>query len=433
MVRKQTNCLVLILLLLPVFLLFFEIQLSDARTNLSKTQNDKKKDQSSKITQLELQSELMSFADRFSSILGGAYQQFVQEDPKQGALFIAREGGIFTLSAAYTIAAEPNPTIALLDMTIMVSLGRMIYEDTHLKNFGEDIQLILKPLIILEQDIWRIASRLMTLDEQKKLRKGIIEWRRKNPDQRQFSYLRSEKFASDRNIFNLAKEIDPRGMFSSIKKATTEAERMRLVAERAMYLSTRIPLLFGVFGEVWLQKVIMNPEFQEIKSDFNRVSKSLEKLTIWTESFQTQLQNSSKNLLSGIKDKEVKNFFTQVHNTVMSANTLSESMNENFVMADALLLKLPGQLQDIKEFEKNLDQIDSTIQNLNVTLSTANQLLSSPNLANILDSIVPIINQYEKDAKNLITYFVVSTGGLILFLFICLFIYRYAEKKIIKR
>ena len=73
---------------------------------------DKKKDYV--MTEVELQSELMSYADRFASIITQAFEDFETLKPKPQARQFILSDLVYSLSAVYTIAAEPNPQVGLL-------------------------------------------------------------------------------------------------------------------------------------------------------------------------------------------------------------------------------------------------------------------------------------------------------------------------------
>jgi hypothetical protein len=47
---------------------------------------------------------------------------------------------------------------------------------------------------------------------------------------------------------------------------------MRLLAERGMYLATRIPLLSGLFGDLWLTRIMNNPNLQKALTDVSQLS-----------------------------------------------------------------------------------------------------------------------------------------------------------------
>jgi hypothetical protein len=193
-----------------------------------------------KLTQLQLQAELMSFADRLMTFLAQSTRDpEIRQDP---LLFADLH---FIMTSAETIAASPNPEVGLLDMVVLTTLGRMIYEEHYHQQYGDVVQPAIKALRELEVDIWRIASKVLTLAEQQDLRDLIHAWRRSHPTQTAFAYIRFSDFAEERQTFTLAEANKARGLFKSVQEATQKVDEIRLVAERGIYLATRMPLLFG--------------------------------------------------------------------------------------------------------------------------------------------------------------------------------------------
>jgi hypothetical protein len=96
-----------------MFLLFFEVSSIAAR------KKDKKNE--SVMTEIELQSELMSYADRFASIIKQAYEDFEKLKPTPLARQVILSKLVRSTAAMYTIAAEPNPHVDLLDMVAVTT------------------------------------------------------------------------------------------------------------------------------------------------------------------------------------------------------------------------------------------------------------------------------------------------------------------------
>jgi hypothetical protein len=88
-----------------------------------------------------------------------------------------------------TIAASPNPAVGLLDIVVLTTLGRLIYEEHHHKQYGNLVQPVIAALRVLEMDIWRVASKVLTPAEQQELRALIHAWRRQYPAQTAFAYI----------------------------------------------------------------------------------------------------------------------------------------------------------------------------------------------------------------------------------------------------
>ena len=68
------------------------------------------------ITETELQSERMAFADRLASYLHQALRDFERAPGMQEMRPMVQKDVVISSASAFTIAAEPDPGTALLDM-----------------------------------------------------------------------------------------------------------------------------------------------------------------------------------------------------------------------------------------------------------------------------------------------------------------------------
>jgi len=124
---------------------------------------------------------------------------------------------------------------------------------------------------------------VLTPDQQKELSALIFSWRRDNPQILFFPYIRFSDFATERRGSKLAKSEKGKGLFKSVETATEQVEEMRLLAERAMFLTTRLPLLTGSFADVWFSRLNRNPEFKEVLGNLNRFATVSERLATVAE------------------------------------------------------------------------------------------------------------------------------------------------------
>ena len=81
----------------------------------------KRKNQS--IAEATLQSHVMSFADRFYSIMASGFTQYIAVKPSKKNRYEVQRMVTYSVSQAYIIAAEEDPRFALLDVLSMVMLG----------------------------------------------------------------------------------------------------------------------------------------------------------------------------------------------------------------------------------------------------------------------------------------------------------------------
>ena len=90
------------------------------------------------MTEIELQSELMRYADRFASIIAQALEDYETLSPSPESRRFVMDDLVHSISGVFTIAAEPNPQEALLDMLVITTLGRMIYEENIRRKYPPD-------------------------------------------------------------------------------------------------------------------------------------------------------------------------------------------------------------------------------------------------------------------------------------------------------
>ena len=118
------------------------------------------------MTEVELQSELMSYADRFASIITQSMEDFETSKPSPKARQVILSDLVYSMWSMYTIAAEPNPQVGLLDMVAVTTLGRIIYEDNMGRKYGKSTVVVAAGLRQLEKDIWSIAAKVLTAEQQ---------------------------------------------------------------------------------------------------------------------------------------------------------------------------------------------------------------------------------------------------------------------------
>ncbi len=137
----------------------------------------KKKKESFVMTEAELQSRVMGFTDRFAAIISQALEDYDAQSPPPENRRIVVGDTAYALASAFTIAAEADPDIALLDMLVMVTLGRMVYEEHWQKKWGSQILPMFYGFQKAEADIWKIASIVIPPVQQRELLTIIREWR----------------------------------------------------------------------------------------------------------------------------------------------------------------------------------------------------------------------------------------------------------------
>jgi hypothetical protein len=241
------------------------------------------------LTEAQLQSHLMSFADRFASLLDTAIAKFENLNPSGKSRYEVLELMTFSLHHAFIIAGESDPDVALLDMFSMVTLGRIFFEEEGQSRYGKTIVPVTDGYRRAEADIHNVAAKVLTPDQMLNLITIIKRWRTENPEVKSFPLIRFSNFAADRRESTLSKAEEPEGLFESVESASETVEEMRLLAERGAYLATRIPQLFGLFGDLWLTRWMDNPDLQKALTDLSQLSQGTSGLAAIAENLPDQI------------------------------------------------------------------------------------------------------------------------------------------------
>jgi hypothetical protein len=435
------------------------------------------------MTEIELQSELMSFADRFVSIMAQSFEDFLELNPSPDARRFILDDMVHSAAAAFTTAAEPNPQAALLDMVAITTLGRMIYEDNLRRKYGKPVESMARGFGELENDIWKIAAKILSIEQQHELRAIILEWRKRNPDKVIYNYFRFSEFAADRRKSTLVKKDEAGGLFKSVQQATQQVEETRMLAERGLYLATRMPLLTGAFSEVWMTQLMVNPEANKILQDLHsfsdvsqrmatvaeelpdRLMKDISRLRVqtinqimkgidkWSEKtvndvmarvaiereafithFLDRLIGEEKTALEAllVEEQRITELVTELrkaieggNNLLLTANTLAEKFNV-------------GQPSDKPKDSKPFDikEYQNTIAEVSTLVEKTNRLVTDVGLEKLLPQLINAIDRVEGEGEELIEHSFRQALILILVSMVAYviarLIYNFLNKKLIE-
>jgi hypothetical protein len=411
------------------------VQTKSARAAAETTSNSEEKKQSPhQMTEAELQSEVMSFADRFATILAQSSDTFEGRAPTFRARYIVLGDTVYSQAAAFTIAGGPNPQVAMLDLVALTTLGRMIYEEHYLVEFGEPAEVMVRGFKTLEADAWQIAAKVLSPEQQQELRDIIRGWRQDHPEQLFFSHLRFSDFAAARGQSTLVKAVESGGMFGSVKKVTKEVEETRMLAERGIFLASRMPLLTGGFGDVWLSKWILNPELQKLVGDVHTFSKVSERLATVAEQLPDHIALERRNLIRDLESqekalsqtmREAKGLISLVNETAQTVATVSAGIDK--------MLAAPGEGRrpfDIMDYYNTVSVASDTVKQVSVLLDSAERLLGSPNWEQPMPGMFTLANGVASEGKGVITHTFLLGIALMLIFFLGMFILiRYAARQ----
>lgn len=220
---------------------------------------------------VQLRNFLMDFADRYSQMIGQAADtlQRTSKDPDMRAGIHSIK--LFPCSAAFSIAIDQNPHMALLDMEVLVHLQGAVWKENLPKRFGGSASVLLKIQEGLEKDIDEIALKVLTPEKLEELKALVNDWHKEHPDQRYVSYIRFSDFLEVRHNWQRQKStpLSIGGLLSifqlvNMDETTRSVDQARMVAERAMYLTERLPTILRWQTQMFFYEMASTPESKNL-------------------------------------------------------------------------------------------------------------------------------------------------------------------------
>ena len=412
------------------------------------------------VTEAELQLELMSFADRYAAVAVQALDDSERMGSSPETRQVILADLIYSAAAAFTIAADAHPQIALLDMVVLTTLGRMVFEDYWRPRLGVPTEPVIAAFEMLERDIWTVAAPILDESQQQELRERIETFHADYPDLATFSNLRFADFPSKRATSTLKKKKSG-GIFSSVRNITDQVEETRIIAERAIFLSTRLPLLTGWFADIWVTRLSNSPAVEELREDVRTFAVVSDRLATVAEDLPAQITSERnetieqlareattlryeaiEHLMDGVaeerqailsqliaEEEEIEGLLTELRHTLTEANTLTGSVD---LLAQRFEIGVPTDELSapfvIEDYRRAIVDAGPVVEGLNGLVQETNVLLNSPGADRLVPSLVDAINQAGETSEGLVNHTVIRAAVLIVFFLVGLVIARLCSK-----
>ena len=307
------------------------------------------------MSQEELQSAVISYANRFIATIGQAAFDFEKAIPTPQGRLIASARKVYSLSAATEIAAGPNPGPALLDIVVMATLNRMVWEDYWRPQvFGMPATIMVDAFKKMETDAWKLVARVMTPAQGDEFRDLILDWYSDNPGQVAVDYIRFSDFGELGKKPNLKEIQKPGGLLAPVREATAAVDEVRMTSERAMFLLTKMQLIIGFQAELVYKQLVMQPEMATLFKDISGFRTTADRFAGLLEQLPGQVAEERAAALT-----DVEHLITRERIAVLKA-----------IDDKATVLH-----QINKDVQATLDRVDSTFNRLEKTTADAERLI----------------------------------------------------------
>jgi hypothetical protein len=220
--------------------------------------------EAAKASSRALQQKVMRFGDQYMERVVRRTEQLAAAVPGQVRLAVL-DWQFTQATAAVQIAAGTNPITNAVDMVVMVSLNRRIVETTWIDRYGEAARPVLRTYRSLEEEAWQLLDGLGTADQRDELEAALARWFAENPGLETAAFIRFADFAGVGSEAEVRVSpgllgivgLDP---LEGIDPAVREFEQTRLLAERAVYYTQRLPILLDIQLGLIAARVAETPE-----------------------------------------------------------------------------------------------------------------------------------------------------------------------------
>jgi hypothetical protein len=286
-----------------------------------------------------------------------------------------------------------------------------------------------------EAAIWKLTRTMLKPEQEAELREGIAEWHRTKPLRESLVAARALGFAARMAEAHNGGEIAPGSVFSllmldpfaGMEPAVREVAETRLFAERALFITQKMPLSLQWQTELLALNAMSFPEVQRLLTNSTKVAVSMEQFAGAAERFARvaeqlpgHLSSEREQILAALESqqKQLAPLVSQVHQTIAEGTKMSTSLNTTFTTFDALMKRFgvgepkKPELPEAKKAEpfRILDyaqtaaQLEVTAGRLTELLVSLDRTLDSPNLRELPNRLSPVVQQAQTGSREIVDY-----------------------------
>jgi len=345
---------------------------------------------------LQMQLAVMRFADEYAIRINAQVRAFQQATDDPAERLESQSWLVSQATAAFTIAAGPNPELNAIDMLVFSTLSRLVIEDRWVgERYGARAQPLLDEHRALETRIWDYSRVLLSEAQTDELRSSIKAWHRENPLGRAVPFIHLEDFAfatsatrpggaSSNSIFSFL-GIDP---LSNLDPAVRELAQSRQLAERAVYYGQRAPQLISMEAQRLAFEFAVAPESVRVIDSVAQIggaAQTTSELAADLPRLLAEERAAAIEQLTGVFDErqaELQALVVELRSALEAGGTTSDSVRETIAALDALMARFdrrgagqaagtPSRPFDVTEYTEALRLLGEAAQQLRVLIDQA--------------------------------------------------------------
>jgi hypothetical protein len=418
----------------------------------------------------ELQAALLGYANTYIAVTSEAADKLLAAATTHERRVQAIRMKLDGAQDVVAIVTGPNPTVALIDLAVMVRVQHQTWDEYWAKEVftGPEAESYTSAMVRLDREILRIAAQSIpqqSVSDMLDLAGKIHKWYAKQVYVTSIRASSVTKDIKDQPDLKASPSllslfgVDP---LAGLSPAVVEVTKSRLLAERALYFGQKMPQLVQWRYELTLAETLALPEAEKALANMdatvesvNRVAELAKdlpdviadnraKIVSQTEhAVQDQVAqvdailkeervawlegvaSERKALLEAFDDRheEAKQVLAELRTTIDAADRLSGSVKDVLVEVKALSgdgkeaspAGAPARPFDIREYQQAIESATGTLRELNAAVASAKGLVDSPAWQERERTIRSLTDDVGRVGTRLIVY--ASVGlGLALFL-----------------
>jgi hypothetical protein len=161
------------------------------------------------------------------------------------------------VSSAIDIATGPIPSVNLVDMLVFLRLCREALERHWIPTlYGAQGAPVVAAFSKSEDDLWSAAAPVIHASQRHELENLVGDWLAENPHQYRVEGVRLDDFSSGREGADVNRQRRVTGLLSAIRSATRAADDARLLADRGIFLTNRLPFLWRLQARLTAREIV---------------------------------------------------------------------------------------------------------------------------------------------------------------------------------
>jgi hypothetical protein len=350
--------------------------------------------------QSQLQAIVMDYSDVYVMFTWQAIDEIRQATTDHQIKAEAQRLKVLTTSNVMTIATGRNAAENLLDMLVFVSLSRHTLETFWAPNaLGPGSTSLVKTYRKLEQDIWKISDRVLSQDQQKRLRELISDWIAANPDQHYTWAVRFSDFDELHGQVSTRKS-KAGSLRADVENAVAVAEKGLLVSERVLFLAERTPRIMTMQTDLVLDQIAARPDAELLRANLTRFTAASERVSLAVADLPKQITEERKAALDHAFDHigaERKQLVADLEAQEARLRGVLDDVRKLLDRAIPLTDKVNTTVHSADTLYRLFDSTPSNIDKYNDMLEKS--IVAMDKLAHILGEITPLYAAVSRDGN----------------------------------